>query len=273
MGWVRQPDEGGLDRRRMLVEDLLDLAGVEVEAAPDDQVLLAVHDVEEAAFVLVGHAPGMQPAVLGGLRGRLRPVPLALHDVVTPDDDLTHLAGREVVTLLVATRIWTPSTGRPMDPARLFPVWLNEATGEVLVSPYPSRIWAPNVALNPLRTSTGRAAPPEMLTRSVEVFAVSAPALTRPGPSSGALEHGHPGRSMTFRAVTGSNRGTIVMLAPARTAVFRPQVCPNEWWSGRQPITTSSGPSASSGAMAAQLAAMSSWVSFAPFGVSVVPGV
>ena len=41
--------------------DLLDLAAVDVLAARDDHVLLAVDDVEEALLVAAGHVAGVEP--------------------------------------------------------------------------------------------------------------------------------------------------------------------------------------------------------------------
>ena len=47
----------------MLVEHLLDLARVDVVAAADDHVLLAVDDVEVAVLVLAADVAGGEPAV------------------------------------------------------------------------------------------------------------------------------------------------------------------------------------------------------------------
>src|SRR5580692_9069332 len=90
-GGVRQPDHGGLGDRGMLVEHLLDLPRVDVVAAPDDQVLLAVHDVEVAVLVDPGQVTGVEPAVADRLSGGLGAIPVALHHVRPADDDLAHL--------------------------------------------------------------------------------------------------------------------------------------------------------------------------------------
>src|ERR1700677_5382595 len=100
-GRVRQPDDGGLGDRRVLVEDLLDLARVHVVAAADDQVLLPVDDVEVAAGVDPGQVAGVEPAVADRLGGGLRALPVALHHVRPADDDLADLAWGHLAAFLV----------------------------------------------------------------------------------------------------------------------------------------------------------------------------
>src|SRR6266487_955871 len=82
-GRMRQADHGGFGDRGVLVEHLLDLPRVDVVAAADDQVLLPVHDVEVAVF------------------GHLGTLPVALHHVRPADDDLAHLALRDLVVFAV----------------------------------------------------------------------------------------------------------------------------------------------------------------------------
>jgi hypothetical protein len=74
-----------------------------------------------------------------------------------------------------STRISTPSTGRPIDPGfRSASRRLNEASGDVSESPYPSRTWQPNCCSNARITSTGIAAPPDTQTSSAEASASAA---------------------------------------------------------------------------------------------------
>src|SRR6476469_6712903 len=93
------------DRRfadlRVLVEHLLDLARVDVVAAADDQVLLAVDDVEVALLVDAGHVAGVEPTAAHRLLGGVGALPVALHDVVAADHDLTDLALGDIVVVLV----------------------------------------------------------------------------------------------------------------------------------------------------------------------------
>src|ERR1035437_5734072 len=98
---VGHPDDGGLGHLGMHVDDLLDLARVDVEAAADDQLLLAIDDEEEAFVVDVADVTAVEPAVLDRLGGGLRLVPVAVHDVVALDHDLAALALRDLLVVLV----------------------------------------------------------------------------------------------------------------------------------------------------------------------------
>ena len=86
---MRDADDRRLAHAGMLVEHLLDLARVDVVAAADDHVLLAVDDVEVAVVVDAPDVAGAEPAV-GVDRGRRRvgTAPVALHHVVPADGDL-----------------------------------------------------------------------------------------------------------------------------------------------------------------------------------------
>ena len=80
-------------------------------------------------------------------------------------------------------------------------------------------------------------------------------------------------RCRTSSALVGSNRGIMVSVAPQATAVFSPQVWPNEWNSGSPPKMTSSGPPSNKEIDTATLDARLLWVSSAPLGFPVVPEV
>ena len=103
---------------RVLVEHLLDLARVDVVAAADDQVLLAVDDVEVAVLVDAGHVAAVEPAAAHRLRGRVGALPVALHDVVAADHDLADLALGDRVVVLVDDLHLDP-LDRGADRARL----------------------------------------------------------------------------------------------------------------------------------------------------------
>ena len=66
---VGHADDGAVLHRGVAPDHLLDLARIDVEAARDDHVLLAVGDVQEAFLVDVADVAGVQPAVDDGLRG------------------------------------------------------------------------------------------------------------------------------------------------------------------------------------------------------------
>src|SRR5258708_6780500 len=70
-----QADDGRLGDRGMLVQDLLDLARVDVVAAADDHLLLAVHDEEVAIGVHPRQVTSPEPAVRDRLGGGLRLAP------------------------------------------------------------------------------------------------------------------------------------------------------------------------------------------------------
>ena len=125
----------------MLVEDLLDLPGVDVEPAPDNQVLLAVDDVVVAVLVHGGEVPGPEPAVDQGGRRLGGLVPVALHDIVAVDGDLTWLARRHVAPFVVdKPELDACNRGADGTGLAFLPGWLKEATGDVSDNPYPSRI-------------------------------------------------------------------------------------------------------------------------------------
>ena len=175
------------------------------------------------------------------------------------------------------SRICTPWIGVPIEPGlRTWCGWLNEATGEVSDSPYPSRMMQPNFSSKPRRTSTGSAAPPETHTRSVAALAGSPSGRY----SMAAYMVGTPSKTVTLSrcvmssALAGSNLGSSVSVAAFATEAFSPQVSPNTWNSGRQPMTTLSGvPSSSVRAVTVALPVSPSWVSSAPLGLPVVPEV
>ena len=71
------------------VDELLDLTGVDVLAAPDDHVLEPPGDLEIAVLVLAAEIAAVEPAVgVDGLGGGLGHLVVALHDVVAPGHEL-----------------------------------------------------------------------------------------------------------------------------------------------------------------------------------------
>src|SRR6516162_2799796 len=67
--WDR--DHGTLEDSRVRRKHLFDLHRVDVLAAADDDVRLAVDDRDVALLVHNGHVPGVEPSVADRLRGRL----------------------------------------------------------------------------------------------------------------------------------------------------------------------------------------------------------
>ena len=83
------------------VDDVLYLGGVHVLAAADDHVRLAVGEEQVAAFVQVAEVAGVVPAALEGYCGQLGVLPVAGHDVLAPDADLTDLARSDALVVVV----------------------------------------------------------------------------------------------------------------------------------------------------------------------------
>ena len=92
---VGHPDDRGFGDGGVLVERGLDLGGVHVLAAADDDVLQAVDDVQVSVLVEPAHVAGSEPAVVGQRgRGRLGVVEVAAEHGRAPQPDLAGLAGR-----------------------------------------------------------------------------------------------------------------------------------------------------------------------------------
>ena len=88
--------------RRMLVEHLLDLARVDVVAAADDHVLLAVDDEVVAVGIDAADVAGVEPTVrVDRLGRRVGALPVALHDIVAADGDLAGVARGDIGACLV----------------------------------------------------------------------------------------------------------------------------------------------------------------------------
>ena len=87
----------------MGADGLLDLDGGDVLAAGDDDVLLAVAQLDVAVGVHDGQVAGVEPAAGEGARGRLRVAVVALHGVVAAHDHLAQglAVGGDVAHLVV----------------------------------------------------------------------------------------------------------------------------------------------------------------------------
>src|SRR5918993_430937 len=100
---VGHRDDGGLHHRRVLGDGLFDLDGRDVLAAGDDDVLVAVPDLDVPVRVPHGDVSGVVPTTLEGLVGRLLVLEVALGDHVAVHHDLAHRlpVARDVVHVLV----------------------------------------------------------------------------------------------------------------------------------------------------------------------------
>src|SRR6266851_9704867 len=87
---VRDSGHHGLGHRRMALQCDLDLAGVDVQSAGDDEFLYpAANDQVPAGLIDAADVAGAEPAVLGeGRLGRGRVTPVAAEDLGTAQLDL-----------------------------------------------------------------------------------------------------------------------------------------------------------------------------------------
>src|SRR5579884_804160 len=99
--WIGDADDRGLHDRRMLVQGALHLGGGDVLPAGDDEVLLAILDVEVAVFVDPPDVPGVKPAVPDGGCRRLWVSPVALEHFGASKHHLAQLVGQDLLPLLV----------------------------------------------------------------------------------------------------------------------------------------------------------------------------
>ena len=85
----------------MAVEGLFDIVWIDVEAAANNEVFLALDNIEVAIFVKASHIACIQPAIAQGGLGGTGHVVIAFHDVGATRDDLAHLAnGNRPVVLI-----------------------------------------------------------------------------------------------------------------------------------------------------------------------------
>ena len=98
---MRHADDGDHRHVGMSGEHVFHLAGEDIEPAADHHVLLAIEDEQITLLVGAGDVAGMQPAVLQGLGGLLRPFPVFGHDVRSAHADLARLADRCFLVVLV----------------------------------------------------------------------------------------------------------------------------------------------------------------------------
>jgi hypothetical protein len=93
---VGDADHGDVGDIGMTGDRVLDLGGIDVLAAGHDHVLHAVVDVDIAVVIAVRGVAGAHPAVVNRGGGRLRLVPITLHDDRRFDDDFPDRAGRNL---------------------------------------------------------------------------------------------------------------------------------------------------------------------------------
>ena len=94
-------------------QDLFDLARIDVHAAADDHILLAVHDVDEAFFVAYRQITNTHPAIAEGLAAGFGLTPVTIEQIGRVTEQFAHLAGADLPALLIAQRDHGHGKGLP----------------------------------------------------------------------------------------------------------------------------------------------------------------
>src|SRR6185436_8039603 len=106
---VRNADHGDVLNPRVGADDALDLGRIDVLAAADDHVALAIHQVIEAVLVASREVAHRAPGAPERLGGALRVVPVAAEGVRRPRVELADLTVRNVL----AVRVVQPDRAGP----------------------------------------------------------------------------------------------------------------------------------------------------------------
>ncbi len=109
----------------VLVDRLLDHLRIDVEAAGDDHVLLAVDQIEIAVRIHVADIAGQKAAVSKSFRGFLRPVPVAFGDIRSLDADFADFArAQDLFRILERNDVHFDAGQHQPDRARLVRTFL-----------------------------------------------------------------------------------------------------------------------------------------------------
>src|ERR1700747_2280165 len=101
--FVGNTDGGGFEHAGTERHDLLHFVGEHFESGHDDDILLAVEDLDEAISIQHSDIPCLQPAVLGEDLTRLvRTHPIALHHLRTTYPDFAAFPDRHRATFVVS---------------------------------------------------------------------------------------------------------------------------------------------------------------------------
>ena len=101
---VGKSDDRGFDDALAGEQHVLHFARIDVVAAGNQHVVLAVDQIEEPVLVHVADVARVQPPASKGSRGRFRIVPVIGHRLRSAADDLAALSGRERTILFVEHR-------------------------------------------------------------------------------------------------------------------------------------------------------------------------
>ena len=98
---MRQTDDGRILHLIVGTEEILDLYGIQILTAGDDDVLLTVHQIDESVLVLLGHIAGQEPIAPHNLGGSLGILVVAAHDAGAAYGQFAYLATGHVAEMLV----------------------------------------------------------------------------------------------------------------------------------------------------------------------------
>src|SRR5258708_25829323 len=94
-------DHRRLDHRRVPVEHLFDVAGVDIEPAANNQVLLTFNDIQVTIFIEASHIARVQPPIPHCRLRLRRHIVVALDYVGAACDNLTNLADRDGLIVFI----------------------------------------------------------------------------------------------------------------------------------------------------------------------------
>src|SRR5450830_887901 len=93
---VRYPRNNNIFNFGVFINNFLNITRVDIEAACNNDVLLAVDDIEITIFVYSGNIAGMQPAVAQSFGRLCGIIPVPLHHLRTSDVLFSSFAHREL---------------------------------------------------------------------------------------------------------------------------------------------------------------------------------
>ncbi len=99
---------------RMGMEEVFDLDGEDILPADDDHILLSVHDIDKAIFILSRHVSCIEPSILQGSRRGFRVLVILPHHPVAAKKKLAGLPLADILPLLVDDT-GLPVESRPAD--------------------------------------------------------------------------------------------------------------------------------------------------------------
>src|SRR5690348_6837764 len=120
---MRQADDRDVANLGVLEQCCLDFCAIDVFAAANDDVLLAVDDEVAAVCVAIAKIAGTKPAAAERLAGSLFILPIARNHIRTPDPDLADFAIGAVAALVDDARI--ARDNRTTDAVRLLEILLS----------------------------------------------------------------------------------------------------------------------------------------------------